>query len=183
MISPLEIANLFAPDECHQIIATTSAGEFAEGRLVGGTRCEGTRRASITWLDDEGDAAWVLRRLIGAVADANKSHFHFDLDEFAERMQVARYSAETQGFFDWHSDSGTGPIARRRKLTIVVQLSEAGSYEGGDLETNAGGHVRRASRACGTALLFPSFILHRVTPVTRGERYSLTLWAHGPEFR
>ena len=56
-------------------------------------------------------------------------------------------------------------------------------YDGGTLETNADGIVRQASRAIGSALMFPSFVLHRVAPVTRGERYSLTLWSHGPAFR
>ena len=47
----------------------------------------------------------------------------------------------------------------------------------------ADGIVRQASRALGSALMLPSFVLHRVAPVTRGERYSLTLWSHGPAFR
>jgi PKHD-type hydroxylase len=76
-----------------------------------------------------------------------------------------------------------GPTARRRKLTFVVQLSAPDDYDGGTLETNADGIVRQASRAVGSALMFPSFVLHRVAPVTRGERYSLTLWSHGPAFR
>lgn len=182
MISPIERANLFSPLECKRIIAIARAETFTGARLVRSTRHDKTRSASVTWLTEDGDNAWAFRRLIGAVAEANRHHFHFDFDEFAERMQVARYRAETGDFFDWHADIGDGPLASRRKLTISVQLSEAGSYEGGDLETNSDGHVRRASRVCGTALLLPSIVLHRVTPVTAGERYSLTLWAHGPEF-
>ena len=40
-----------------------------------------------------------------------------------------------------------------------------------------------AGIARGTATLFPSYMLHRVTPVTEGIRHSLTVWAHGPAFR
>jgi len=40
-----------------------------------------------------------------------------------------------------------------------------------------------APKTRGTATLFPSYLLHRVTPVTQGERFSLTIWAHGPQFR
>lgn len=183
MISPIEWTELFSPRECSEIVATASTGKFSDGRLVGGTRHDNTRRARITWLNDDGEAAWVLQRLSGAIADANRRHFQFELDEFAERMQIAWYGAEVEGFFDWHMDIGDGKFAKRRKLTIVVQLSDTDSYEGGDLETNADGHVRRAARARGTAVLLPSFVLHRVTPVTRDERQSLTLWAHGPSFR
>jgi PKHD-type hydroxylase len=43
--------------------------------------------------------------------------------------------------------------------------------------------VLTANKSRGTVTMFPSYLLHRVTPVTSGERYSLTIWAHGPAFR
>ena len=43
--------------------------------------------------------------------------------------------------------------------------------------------TREADRRKGSAAAFPSFVLHRVTPVTKGTRHSLTIWAHGPAFR
>ena len=73
-------------------------------------------------------------------------------------------------------------MAERRKLTIVVQLSEPDAYTGGDLEVMPGANIISADRARGTATLFPSFVLHRVTPVTVGERHSLTVWCHGAPF-
>ncbi|HET7413774.1 MAG TPA: 2OG-Fe(II) oxygenase, partial [Pararhizobium sp.] len=93
------------------------------------------------------------------------------------------YGAEAGGHFDWHSDIGDGLLAARRKLTIVVQLSDPADYQGGLLQTNADGHVNDATAARGSAIVFPSFVLHRVTSVTAGARYSLTTWVHGPAFR
>ncbi|NIZ11029.1 2OG-Fe(II) oxygenase, partial [Pseudooceanicola sp. HF7] len=58
-----------------------------------------------------------------------------------------------------------------------------GAYQGGQLEVLYDSHVRTAPLEPGTAVLFPSFALHRVRPVTEGERISLTVWAHGPAFR
>lgn len=46
----------------------------------------------------------------------------FDLTDFLESPQVARYGAEGEGHFDWHSDIGAGQVAAKRKLTIVVQF-------------------------------------------------------------
>jgi len=183
MLSPIEYPDHFTAEECASIITLAKAGTFADGELVGGARNADIRRARIAWLPEDENGAWIFRRLAEGVAEANRSHFRFDIEEFAERAQVAYYGAGTKGFFDWHSDVGDGPLARRRKLTIVVQLSAPETYDGGDLEMNGSGHIERASRARGTAILLPSFILHRVSPVTRNERYSLTLWAHGPEFR
>jgi PKHD-type hydroxylase len=109
--------------------------------------------------------------------------FQFDLTEFAESAQIARYGAERQGHFDWHSDIGDGQVARKRKLTVVVQLSEPANYTGGTLEIMASNATTTGQKDRGTATVFPSYLLHRVTPVEEGERFSLTVWAHGPQFR
>jgi PKHD-type hydroxylase len=124
-----------------------------------------------------------MDRMIDLVRDANRDVFDFDITEFAESPQVARYGAEREGHFDWHSDIGEGRLAERRKLTIVVQLSEPDAYDGGTLEVMPSAGALSADRTRGAAILFPSFVLHRVTPVTRGERHSLTVWCHGAPFR
>lgn len=182
MLAPLQLSGVFSGAECDQITAAALSGAFEDAALVGGLHADNMRRARLFWLDEDGRDAWVFRRLLDAIAEANRHHFAFRLEEFAEKMQIAWYGEESGGFFDWHVDHGDGVTAARRKLTAIVQLSEAGAYDGGDLETNADGHIRRADREIGSGLLMPSFVLHRVTPVTRGERYSLTLWAHGPGF-
>jgi PKHD-type hydroxylase len=182
MLDPLHIPGVFSHDECGRIIAAALAGAFEDAALVGGLQVENMRRSRLFWLDEVGREAWVFRRLLDMIAEANRHHFAFRLEEFAEKVQVAWYGAEPGGFFDWHVDMGDGATAARRKLTAIIQLSDGCSYDGGDLETNADGHIRGADRAIGSGLLMPSFVLHRVTPVTRGERYSLVLWAHGPDF-
>ena len=74
-------------------------------------------------------------------------------------------------------------ISAKRKLTLVLQLSPSGDYEGGTLEVMPGAQVLEASRAQGCVTVFPSFTLHQVTPVRSGVRHSLTVWSHGPAFR
>ncbi|AXS42448.1 2OG-Fe(II) oxygenase [Breoghania sp. L-A4] len=177
------IPALFTPAEASEIIRLGEQSRAARGGLVGGVHHHNIRRAEIAWLDDTGDAAWVMRRIVESVAEANRAVFHFDIEEFKERLQVASYDESDEGHYDWHSDIGDGPIARTRKLTIVVQLSEPDAYDGGALEINLGGASLAADREAGAATLFASFMLHRVVPVTRGKRASLTCWCHGPEFR
>jgi PKHD-type hydroxylase len=179
----IDCPGLFDARECGRIVALGSGAGFSDAGLVGGVREDGIRRARLAWLDESAGADWVLDRLMGTVREVNRTHFGFDLTEFAERMQLAWYGADAGGHFDWHVDIGDGPLARRRKLTVVVQLSDPADYEGGVLETNADARLRAADRSQGGATLFPGFVLHRVTPVTRGERHSLTTWVHGPPFR
>lgn len=183
MLAPACLESVFTEEECQRIITIAEADSFADAALVRGDLVGDIRRARIAWLDEAGCADWVFRRILDAVAEINREHFGFDLTEFAERMQVAWYGAEAGGHFDWHSDIGDGPLAARRKLTLVVQLSDPADYRGGLLQTNADGHVKDATSARGSATVFPSFVLHRVTPVTAGARYSLTTWVHGPAFR
>jgi len=183
MLSPVSRPAVFTKAECERIVAVAEETAFADAGLVRGQRVETVRRARIAWLDEAGSADWVFRRIMNTVADVNRNHFDFELTEFAERMQVASYDGEARGHFDWHADVGDGQLAARRKLTIVVQLSDPADYTGGVLQTNGDGHVADALPARGSALIFPSFVLHRVTPVTAGARYSLTTWVHGPAFR
>ena len=124
-----------------------------------------------------------MNRLIEIVRKSNADQFDFDLREFAESPQVASYNASDSGHFAWHSDIGDGPMARKRKLTLVLQLSLPSSYEGGDLEIMPNAQVLSASRSQDCVSIFPSFALHQVVRVQYGVRHSLTLWTHGPAFR
>jgi PKHD-type hydroxylase len=171
------------PAACDRLVALAAAAPARDGGLVGGVTDHNLRRADLVWLDDLPDAAFAMDLLIRAVAQANRSHFGLDLTDFAESAQIARYTADRQGHFGWHSDIGQGTLAARRKLTVVVQLSDPADYDGGALDIWPDAQTRTADTARGSATIFPSFTLHRVTPVTRGTRHSLTLWAHGPAFR
>ncbi len=183
MFVPYTLPDAFSGPDCDRIIALAQAEPLADAGLVRNASDHNIRRSDLAWLDEREGADWVMERIIAIVARANREAFDFALSEFAESAQVARYGAEREGHFDWHSDIGTGAVAARRKLTMVVQLSDPAEYRGGVLEVMPDAHVRAAESARGAATLFPSFVLHRVTPVTEGTRWSLTIWAHGPAFR
>lgn len=183
MITVHSSPGAFGADDCSAILAIARGAESRDAGLVGQVSDHGLRRADLVWLDDVPGTGWVMDHIIETVRVANRDIFDFTLQDFSESAQVARYGAERQGHFHWHSDIGEGQLARRRKLTMVVQLSEPDAYEGGTLEVWPSSVVVTASAARGTATLFPSYLLHRVTPVTAGERFSLTIWAHGPAFR
>lgn len=182
MIRHHTAAGVFSPAECDRLVALARGAPAAAARLVG-NRGSDMRRADLVWIDDLPGCDWVMERLMAAVAAANREVFAFDIEGFDESAQIARYGAERQGHFDWHSDIGEGRLAARRKLTIVAQLSPGDAYEGGALEIRPSAQTVVADRRQGNVTLFPSYLLHRVTPVTAGERFSLTLWSHGPAFR
>ena len=177
------IPNAFSEEECERIIAAVSSSPADEAFLVGRNREKNLRNAELVWIDEVHNAGWVMEKLIELVRQSNSNHFDFDIREFAESPQIASYDASADGHFSWHSDIGGRSTAQKRKLTLVVQLSNPSSYKGGDLEIMPGAQIFAASRARGCASIFPSYTLHQVTPVITGKRYFLTVWAHGPAFR
>ena len=74
-----------------------------------------------------------------------------------------------------------------RKLTLfIIQLSDSDDYEGGDFEfglTDKEGTDLIKGKSKGCLLVFPSFLSHRVTPITKGTRYSIITWMEGDTFR
>ncbi|ALI55002.1 2OG-Fe(II) oxygenase [Celeribacter marinus] len=183
MLSVYAFDAAFSPAECDVIVGLAGDSALADAGLVRGGANHNLRRADLAWLDDREGTDWIMVRIMDLVAEANRTHFDFALTEFGESPQIARYGAERQGHFTWHSDIGDGVFAARRKLTMVIQLSDPADYEGGALELQPDAGVHAANRTRGSGVLFPSFTLHRVTPVTQGERFSLSTWVHGPAFR
>lgn len=183
MMSVHSMPDAFTPQECERIIASLATVPARDALLVGQTLDHNLRKAELVWMDDVTGMEWVMERLIDLVRRSNTDQFDFDLREFAESPQAASYDASQAGHFAWHSDIGLGAAAGKRKLTLVLQLSKPATYEGGDLEIMPGAQVISANRAQGCVSVFPSFSLHQVTPVKRGIRHSITVWAHGPAFR
>ena len=174
------VANAFSADECSQLTDVYSQLDAAYGGLVAGRFDQKVRQSALVWLPENDELAWVDTRMARLAADANRQLFNYALEGFDEQLQMAAYGPGH--YYDWHIDRGQGSTAGRRKLTLSVQLTQPGDYQGGELEINADGHPFQAPRAQGTAVTFASTSLHRVAAVTSGQRHSLVGWVHGPAF-
>lgn len=178
----LAVGNAFTPEDCARLAALLDTGGNAGG-LAGGQVVNDIRACDMRWLDDDTETGWVFARLARLAAQVNRELYNYDLTGFDEGAQVIRYTANRAGGYDWHVDRGRARGTRSRKLSVSVQLSDPASYAGGQLELNPGGTLRVAPRPQGTAIFFPAFVLHRVSPVTKGRRDALVTWLHGPAFR
>jgi predicted 2-oxoglutarate/Fe(II)-dependent dioxygenase YbiX len=118
---------------------------------------------------------------LGAAHECNRLFFGVDIVGVEANLQLGRYDSSDRGFYNWHTDfAAQRPL---RKLSISIQLSRAEDYEGGDLELMYGIEPQKLDRTRGAFIAFPSFMLHRVTPVTRGTRWSLVAWIVGARWR
>jgi PKHD-type hydroxylase len=70
-----------------------------------------------------------------------------------------------------------------RKLSFSLILSDSSEYEGGDFEILHGSFPDKLEQKRGRILAFPSYIVHRVTPIISGSRRSIVFWALGPKFK
>lgn len=143
------------------------------------------RTTQVAWVFRNAETEDLYRYMEAIVLRLNADLFHFELTGLTT-IQYAVYRATESGYFDWHNDYGRyrgDPGQEPRKITMSLQLSDGASYEGCDLEIRAAHPVDVAARARGTLVAFRASALHRVTPITRGVRKSLVIWAAGPEFR
>ena len=144
------------------------------------------RTSQIKWVPQTNDWWWLYEKLSDYAVQANNTLWNFDLHAIPEQIQYTEYYATENGHYDWHADIGPDLLSKR-KISITVQLSEPDEYEGGDLELFKGGSMEgpfpKADRKAGLVFIFPSFMMHRVTPVTKGTRKSFVLWLGGSHYK
>jgi PKHD-type hydroxylase len=174
--SPLIFTGIFSAEECVRIMNLASRRRQRAGTMMYAR--PDIRRSTIAWLDIQADSEWLYEKLWQTFLAVNR-WFRFDLLGFVDEIQFATYGVDDR--FGWHLDAGGGQTSTR-KLSMSVQLSDDDAYSGGDLEFAACSQLDPLRRR-GTIIVFPSFLAHQVTPVTRGTRHSLVAWAHGPVFK
>jgi PKHD-type hydroxylase len=168
--------NLFTPEECAQII-TIGNSKLEEAKTIG--KNNGVRESQIAWLYGS-DIEFAFRRVTDGIIDLNNQFFNFDLFGLAEGFQFTKYNAPT-GHYGMHIDKILNGAAR--KLSLTIQLSSPEDYEGGELVLQTGNEVEIMSKDLGKMIVFPSYVLHEVRPVTKGTRYSLVAWVTGKPFK
>ena len=178
----------FETFDIDRILSISELYEFQEGKVYSDQLDETVdneiRKSSIKWLIPEADKTeWIYERLMMCAIEANTELWQFDINHFKDSIQYTEYHGDQEGHYDWHMDIGSGNIGTR-KISIVVQLSDPEEYEGGELQLQMGGeHHTSIIKKKGAITLFPSYLRHRVTPVTKGVRKSLVLWVGGSTFR
>jgi PKHD-type hydroxylase len=140
------------------------------------------RRSSVSWLCERNDTVeFLYRKFTDCILDANKKFWNFNLDYIAT-LQYTKYH-NVDDIFDYHVDI-LPDGADYRKLTFSLQLNDTNDYEGCDLVIKLDSQQDiPLSRKKGVVNIFPSFLLHKVTPLISGERNCVVGWVCGPSFR
>ena len=175
---------LFTPDQCKQIIECgrsrpPETAQVGMGRKEGGTDTK-KRITTISWIPFK-EMENMYQDLNKFIQKANENHFGFGDIRITEPAQFTEYPEG--GFYDWHMDCDVNmqhepPV---RKISMTLLLNDPSEFEGGDLELMTPGKFAELKQ--GHAIIFASFLNHRVNPVKRGIRQSLVVWFGGKPFR
>jgi PKHD-type hydroxylase len=120
------------------------------------------RRSKVYWLQFSNELDWVFKRI---ATEVNLKRWGYHLAGISEPLQLTHYESQDRGHYDWHDDHGDSAFLHR-KLSTSLLLND--SFEGGNFEIVRLGKVQEFNK--GSMIMFPSFKLHRVTPVLSGER-------------
>lgn len=177
------IANAFTPEECKEIIKLGKNFKMDESSTGNGDKFSSIRKSYNSWLPPCDITNWLYIKIQNYITEMNK-FYGFDLT-FIENMQFTEYSEEYEGKYVKHQDKF--PVTRthgqHRKLTFSIQLTDPEKYEGSELHLYLANDPTIAKKELGTMNFFPSYVLHEVTPITKGKRYSLVGWINGPRFK
>jgi PKHD-type hydroxylase len=176
--------DVFTPDEVDAIIAYGDQLQPMKAEIAGrNDNTDHLRITRVAWIEHQRpEIRWLHTRLSEMVLQINAQFYRYDLYGLNEAFQYTVYEGAEGGYYGWHVDMGEKRY-EPRKISLSLQLSDPSGYEGGDLMLEAGDSSYQAEKARGTLIAFPSFVLHRVVPVTSGVRKSLVIWVAGPEFR
>ena len=169
----------FSAEECKKIIEENTNLQKAKIRNTQDDLDTKVRDSEICWITPLNNE-WIYGRLTNIITNLNQQFFNFDLFGMVENLQFTKYQAPS-GFYGKHTDMAFGQLIR--KLSVTVQLSDPSEYEGGDLILHFSKEPEAMEKQIGRLVVFPSFTLHEVTPVTKGTRYSLVAWITGNQFK
>jgi predicted 2-oxoglutarate/Fe(II)-dependent dioxygenase YbiX len=160
----------------HEI--SNTPGDVQDGNVGGSNSVDNIRRSKIKFLPNQNIKSFLMHTF----SSINRQAFGFNINDIYD-IQYSEYDSEYEGHYDWHIDvAWNADMWYQRKLSISIQLSDGSDYEGGDLEFKEFKTNPEENREKGTIIVFPSYQLHRVTPVTKGKRRALVAWVEGPQF-
>lgn len=185
--------NAFTDEELQSIIDYCEADGLERAQIMGTDpskvdQIERVRRCDIKFHPRNPETAWLFDRMNTIATSLNNQFYGFDLNGY-DAFQYTSYNAAEKGTYHWHMDTCLGNdslpanMIQPRKLSMTLLLND--DFEGGEFMVNLGNesnptHVEIPK---GRVIVFPSFIIHSVKPVTAGFRKSVVIWITGPKFR
>ena len=194
---------IFTPSECTNIIKIALNNWTEEEGTISNFKDLNWRNTTLFFPSEAAKKSDWFKKISDNIMSFNKDSYGFDISGMVEPPCMMRYMApdinpnKKAGKYDWHMDIGPSSISCTRKLSYSILLN-VGKYKGGELEFHLGRGDevpdsemnilssrpnQTGADALGSMILFPSYFVHRVLPVTKGTRYAIVGWMNGNSFR
>lgn len=178
--------NAFTDEELKKVISYGDSLTSNAATIIGSSdleKAKEVRVSEVAWLSRNEQSSWIFDKVNFILEQTNNRYYGFDLYGY-DSLQYTTYYGNNEGKYDWHMDSCLDTqIGETRKLSMTLLLDD--DFEGGDFQINIGQEKNAKSLPIkkGRAVVFPSYVIHRVAPVTKGVRRSLVAWCVGPKFK
>lgn len=130
--------------------------------------------------------SWFWNKFSDGIEYLNNKYYNYNVWGF-DNIQYTEYNKQNRGNYPWHTDMCFGKHTEKqmslRKLSAVLLLND--DFKGGNFQINDGSFDAEINvpLKAGTLIVFPPFVIHRVTPITEGIRKTLITWCIGPKFK
>ncbi|MCX9157367.1 Fe2+-dependent dioxygenase [Niveibacterium sp. 24ML] len=174
----IEVPAVLDADELARLRQLLDQADWADGRITAGSQSAQVKRNR--QLPETAPEMAAAREIVLAALSRNAMFFSAALPAQIYPPLFNRYGGGEH--FGAHVDNavrrlpGGGGRPVRTDVSATLFLAEPDSYEGGELvvEDTYGEH--EVKLAAGSLVLYPSTSLHRVEPVTSGERVACFMW-------
>ena len=116
------------------------------------------------------------------IIHSNTYYYGFDIFQLTGSKKLNYNTYQKDEEYTWLMDATVRSPIRDIKLTCLLNCSD-NDYEGGDLFLFRDKDVKVENFGPGSAVVFPSFISHKVEKIISGSRGTLAIWLNGPKFR
>ena len=181
--------NAFSNDELTKIETYCSLEQTDIATVIGTNdlkEVQKIRKSRIRFFEFKTELEWIFERFNSIINIINERYYNYDLNGYRD-FQYTEYHASENGEYNWHQDMLHGPnkFNYTRKLSMILCLSDPEKdFTGGEFQINTGNQEEPESVILkrGRMIFFPSYIIHRVKPVTGGIRKTIVVWVTGPKF-
>lgn len=175
------IDNLFNEKELIDLRKYSKTLELEKGRDKSNRL---VRKSNVSFFSKDEQNCWIFDKINYFIQFINDRHYGIKLNGYST-IQYTSYDVGDK--YDYHIDTFLGPKNLQnisdlgtRKLSVSILLND--DFEGGDFEFFTG-ETNTVKMTAGQAIVFPSFLVHRVKEITKGRRESLVVWVVGPKFK
>lgn len=189
--------SMFTDEELDTIERYCETFNKTDAKILSEKNIQDIRRSKVSWFhyrENHLELKVLFEKLNYAIQKLNEEYYNFDLNGY-DALQYTTYDENELGTYTYHIDMNTGTFKDEsnslllwgdtRKLSLSLFLTDPSSYEGGKFTMKIGesdDDEYEVEQKRGRIVLFPSFFLHAVHPVTKGVRKSIVTWVEGPKF-